>query len=410
MNRTATKVLWWSSWLVFGIFLPGAPGAESGKSFPIWEDVDGRELEARIIRKEEGVVVMRRVDGQEFEIPIRRFSEESRKRIGEWSPPPIEVPEPDEAVLVLETDEGVGSGFLVQENGRVWVYTNRHVIGSARDLTATDVSGKEIELGELEVVKDLDLARFATKERRGLELGGSLSTGQEIAVYGNSQGSGVITRSEGQVLGLSADALEVSSEIVSGNSGGPVLDEEGRVLGVSTFVTTGWSGDPTMIGTRYVEPRRFALRLDRDMEFSSVQREAYAELYDEFSEQSDQFDEAFELFREILRGPTNRIPLSNYSVEDVADIAEDHNRDMARLPLGYRSENERKNALRRMKSLVVDTLEDTFEVGQESMEMMEKMTEDGRPGAVMAYELTRRKKILEGWKETLGKAEEFFDD
>lgn len=394
-------------WLFAGLLAGSLFGSEN--DYPVWEDVSGRELEARIIQRTDEIVVMKRVDGREYRIPINRFSEESRTRILDWSPPPIEVPVPDDAVLVIETPEGVGSGFLVQDGGRVWVYTNRHVIGDSLDLTVTDVSGEEIELGAMEVVRDRDIARFATRLRKGLELAGTPATGQEVAVYGNSQGAGVITRSEGEVLGLSPDSIEVSSEIVSGNSGGPVLDAENRVLGISTFVTSGWSGDPTTVGTRYTEPRRFALRLDEGVEFVPIRRKAYAEEVERFAEQAARFEDALELFQTILYTPSEKVLVSEFSSEEVADVAVGHNRDVAKLQGYYYSRSELNNAIRKMKSRLMDSLEDTLEVGRDAMKRMERMADDDRQPSLMSYDLTRKREALVSWEATFEKAGEYFD-
>jgi len=391
-----------------GLLAGSLSGSEN--EYPVWEDVSGRELEARIIQRTDEIVVMKRVDGREYRIPIDRFSEESQVRIRGWSPPPIEIATPDEAVLVIETPGGVGSGFLVQESGRVWVYTNRHVIGDALDLTATDVSGNEVELGNMEIVRDRDIARFSTRLRKGLELGGTPSTGEEIAVYGNSQGAGVITRSEGEVLGLSADSIEVSSEIVSGNSGGPVLNTDNQVLGISTFVMAGWSGDPTTVGTRYTEPRRFALRLDdEETEFLPIRRKIYAEVFEGFSEQSKRFDEALVLFREILSAPADRVLASDFSVDDVAEVAEGHNKDVERLQDTYRSRSALNRAVRRMKSKIIDSLGETLELGRDSMSLMQRMTERGNRGMLMRYEVERRQETLTEWETTFEKVGEYFD-
>lgn len=382
---------------------------QSEDPLEIWTDTSGRELEARILHRGNGVVVMSRADGKEFEIPLLRFSEESRERISAWEPPPFKDLAPDEAVLVLEAEEGVGSGFLLQEDGRVWVYTNRHVIGDSLELTATDVLGNEIQLGELEIVEDQDLARFSTHLRRGLKLGEPPRTGQSVVVFGNSQGTGVITRSEGEVLGLSADSIEVSSEIVSGNSGGPVLDHRNGVIGVSTFVTTEWRGDPTVEGTRYTEPRRFALRLDQQTEFSPIARWRYAESYERFSEERDRFDEAYSLFISILSEPTQKVIPGDFRNREVSEIADEHNDDVESIPDTVDSYSRLGRVLHRIKGKLLESMEETLEIGQQSMRSMEIMTEEGGEASWMGYEADRRKDILARWERTFERAEEYLD-
>ena len=299
--------------------------------YETWTSSDGAEMQARILWVEDGRVDLERSDGMEFSVPVNRFSSESQERIREWSPPPIEVPPVDEVVLILETENGRGSGFLLQEGGRVYVYTNQHVVGDLVSLEAKDIQGRSIELGDLQIARDRDLARFPVEERRGLKLvEETLRSGSEIVVFGNSQGSGVITRDEGTILGLSGEALEVSSEIVAGYSGGPVVNSEGRVVGVSSHVTFGDSElDPTVKGTRFEDPRRFALRMDGEISFVPINRADFTRAYDSFHRSVTAYDEAMNLTRLIMDSPTTHILENSYNTEDVNRIIRSHNRDVA---------------------------------------------------------------------------------
>jgi hypothetical protein len=83
-------------------------------------------------------------------------------------------------------------------------------------------------------------------------------------VYGNSLGSGVATELKGRILGVGPEKIEVDAEFVRGNSGSPILDAQGQVIGVATYVTrtapgTDWVAD----NTRFTLTRRFGLRLDK---------------------------------------------------------------------------------------------------------------------------------------------------
>ncbi|MGE9290736.1 MAG: S1 family peptidase, partial [Puniceicoccales bacterium] len=371
--------------------------------------VDGRTLEARIRSVESGSVRMERADGAVFTIPVERFVEEDRRVILAWKPREVTVPEVDDAVLVLETDDGRGSGFLVQTEGLVWVYTNQHVIGDAASVRAEDTSGREIELGRLEIAGDRDVARFVVEEGRGLLLAGRPKTGDSIIVYGNSQGSGMITRSEGELLGISADALEVSAEIVSGNSGGPVVDEEGAVLGISTYVQVADAlQDPTMKDTRYEKPRRFALRLDEEIDFRVVSRWEYQQVYDKFREETEVFDESLNFTRMILSDPSQRIMTGHFNTDSVIDIVEEHNDDVARLPGLAASGISYRSKIRKFSKRYIDTLEEAYQVGASSLEDAESSVQDERFGW-MKNQIRDRKEFLSQWYETIERVEKSFD-
>lgn len=408
------------SWLtsiprsVLGIAACGLLSVSSGlvaeeKSYREWKGSDGRTLEARIIWVDGEVVRMERVDGEVFDIPVSRFGEEDRREILAWKPPPIEIPAADDAVLVIETPDGRGSGFLVQEHGRVWVYTNQHVIGDSVGVRALDTSGNEIELGRLEIASDRDLARFETPVRKGLPLAGSSQTGAKVLVFGNSQGTGVITRSEGEVLGISSNAVEVSSEIVSGNSGGPVVNEEGEVIGISSYVKFGeFSADPTVKDTRYEKPRRFALRLDQEIDFRRVSRADFRDQYEVFNEQIAVFDESLDLTQEITSDPSSRVMSGNFDSPEIKKIAEDHNKDVAKIPRLVSSGLPYRSQVRKFSGRLIDTLEDAYAVGASSLSSAKFVVRDERFGWMIS-ELDRREQLLERWREMLVRVEESFD-
>jgi len=377
--------------------------------FLVWESLDGRTLEAKILGRTDEAVRMERVDGSEYTIPINRFVKADRERIQAWTPPPIEEPLQDQAVLVLETTDGRGTGFLVQDAGEIWVYTNQHVIRDGVSLKAFDTEGVAVDLGSLEIALDRDVARFTTKTRRGLFLADSVKTGNEVIVYGNSQGSGVITRSEGEVLGIAPETIEVSAEIVSGNSGGPVVDDQGMVVGISTFVQFGeLSDDPTMKSTRFEKPRRFALRLDGDIDFRQVEVEKFEEVFNEFQAEIQKFDEAWSLSAVISADPYERIMSGTFDTSEVIDVAEDHNKDLERISKVIYSDMSYRSKVRRISGRLIDTLEDLLEVGEQSVESARETIADERFGWLQS-ELDNRKKLLPHWRESVRRVEESFD-
>ena len=396
--------------LLCGGFAAGAASPKEKNSFREWESTDGRSLEARIVSVEAEVVRMERADGEVFDIPIRRFIPAERERILAWSPPPIERVPPDRAVLTLQSGEARGSGFLALEGDRVWVYTNQHVIGDSVSLRAVDTKGEEIPLGELEIAADRDLARFATEVRRGLEFSRGGATGQTVAVYGNSRGSGVITRSEGEIIGVAPEYLEVSSEIVSGNSGGPVLDSEGRVLAVSSFVTFGEEkgDDPTIAGTRYENPRRFALRLGEGTDFSRIDRGDFRTAFEAFQETTVAFDEGMTLLEAILRNPMDKVLPGRFKTPAVEDVAEDHNKNLDRARRVIHSGMPRRTKLRKVSKRIMDSLEDAAEVGEEVLATGGRGLEDERLGW-MRSELERRTDLLQRWRKQMAEFEKMFD-
>jgi regulator of sirC expression with transglutaminase-like and TPR domain len=137
--------------------------------------------------------------------------------------------------------QGLGTGFVVGGDGLI--ATNLHVIGEARPISVKLPDGKHYEVTEVYASDrslDLALLRIGAKNLPALELGDSdrVKQGQTIVAFGNPLGlansvvSGVVS-SKREVEGRPMIQLAIPLE--RGNSGGPVLDLQGRVQGIITM-------------------------------------------------------------------------------------------------------------------------------------------------------------------------------
>lgn len=150
----------------------------------------------------------------------------------------------DKVVLVMCYQDGVpysqGSGFFIDENTLV---TNYHVIEGGTSY-AIKFAEKEEMIKGVTIVKaspDYDLAILKTRQSFPffkVDSLGKESVGSKIYTIGNPRGlEGTI--SEGIISGKrkneGVDYIQITAPISPGNSGGPVLNEKGDVIGVSTF-------------------------------------------------------------------------------------------------------------------------------------------------------------------------------
>jgi regulator of sirC expression with transglutaminase-like and TPR domain len=137
---------------------------------------------------------------------------------------------------------GIGSGFVI--DGAGLIATNRHVIGEGRRIKIETSDGKEHEVIEVvasDVRLDLAILRVTTKGLKPLELGDSSQArqGQPIVAMGNPMGmtysvvEGIISEPQREIEGQ--PMLQLAVPIEQGNSGGPLLDRQGRVLGLLTL-------------------------------------------------------------------------------------------------------------------------------------------------------------------------------
>jgi len=143
--------------------------------------------------------------------------------------------------LGREGTDGIGSGFVVSEDGLI--ATNLHVIGEARRLQVEMHDGKTHAVTAIHASDsqlDLALLKIDAKDLQPLTLGDAtkIRQGDPIVAMGAPEGlgfsivQGVLSATrdiEGQ------DMLQVAVPIEKGNSGGPLLDMQGRVLGILTL-------------------------------------------------------------------------------------------------------------------------------------------------------------------------------
>lgn len=184
-------------------------------------------------------------------------------------------------VALVEMREGSGTGFLLRMDGRPYFISNHHVLESVAAPRIRFADGKTLKLGRFSVAADgRDLARYEVLDA-GVETleyhEGTPDNGEEVMAFGNSLGGGVITESKGKIQGVGPDKIETDTEIVSGNSGGPLVDGKGRVIGVNSFGIREDSAkdDWALKNTRYDDAvRRFATRLN-GVKWKEIDRRIY---------------------------------------------------------------------------------------------------------------------------------------
>ena len=151
--------------------------------------------------------------------------------------------------------KGAGSGFIVSADGRI--LTNNHVIADADKITVTFSDGKTMEAKVIGKDPTFDLAviKVDGKNLRTLQLGDSdkLRVGETLVAIGNTLGLGLeptvtvgvlsARNRSVHVQNFNFDGfLQTDASINPGNSGGPLLDMNGRVIGINTAIIASAQG------------------------------------------------------------------------------------------------------------------------------------------------------------------------
>lgn len=138
-------------------------------------------------------------------------------------------------------ESGIGSGFVISEDGLI--ATNMHVIGEGRDLRVEFPDGTSravIGIQAWDRERDLAIVRVAGSGMPFLPLGDSAKAeqGQPVIAMGNPLGFR-FSVTEGILSAVrkieDRSMLQLAMPVERGNSGGPLLDRQGRVLGIITL-------------------------------------------------------------------------------------------------------------------------------------------------------------------------------
>ena len=153
---------------------------------------------------------------------------------------------------------GGGSGFFISEDG--FVLTNKHVVVDPKaDYTVVGSEGKKYHAKVVarDPINDIAILKIESKNLPYIELGDStnLDLGQTAIAIGNALGQFQNTISSGIISGLSrhitaqagADGrqqelrgvIQTDAAINPGNSGGPLVDIEGKAIGINSAVVFG---------------------------------------------------------------------------------------------------------------------------------------------------------------------------
>lgn len=159
------------------------------------------------------------------------------------------------SVVGVQGPPGSGSGVVIRRDGVL--LTNYHVVGDARVVEVSLANGQRVQGTVLGRDPTVDIAvvqvRVPGQNLPAAPLGDSdrLQVGQEAIAIGNPLGlertvtTGVVSATNRSPRGFEVGGLiQTDATIFPGNSGGPLFDSQGRVIGINTLTAV----DPTSAG------------------------------------------------------------------------------------------------------------------------------------------------------------------
>lgn len=180
---------------------------------------------------------------------------------------------------------GSGSGSIIDTRG--YVLTNNHVVENAYKVFINLSGGSQIEGSIVGTDKENDLAVLRFEPPKGVQLrtipfgeSGNLKVGQKVLAIGNPFAL-ERTLTVGIVSGLGRpiqtsrqniirDMIQTDASINPGNSGGPLLDAQGKMIGINTMIYSPSGGS---VGIGFAVPVNTAKRVVAELiQYGKVRR------------------------------------------------------------------------------------------------------------------------------------------
>jgi PKD repeat protein len=244
-----------------GIKLVFGSAAKGGGNCPTWSPDGTKVVFHSFIDDENGDIYIMNADGSN----VKRITNTTATDwIPFWLPPAQGVKVSEESVTIpasfeeteltakeisaiaspsvvrIKTNLGSGTGFIISKDGLIM--TNNHVISEATEITVYTTDGKEYKGTVLarDQVRDLALVDIDGKDMPFLEISNldNVTSGQKVVVMGYPLGQETVSITSGLISSIRYDDgrnvtwLQTDSAVNPGNSGGPLLDMNGRVIGV----------------------------------------------------------------------------------------------------------------------------------------------------------------------------------
>jgi len=163
-------------------------------------------------------------------------------------------------VLTIRTDIGQGTGFIINEEG--YIVTNAHVLSGGRKIQAITSEQKLIDAIFIGYDSEFDIALLKIPgDYEAFELGDSddIQIGEKVIAIGNPLGL-QFSVSEGIVSAIHREGIngieayiQTDAALNPGNSGGPLINKQGKVIGINNFKISGGENIGFALEANYIK-------------------------------------------------------------------------------------------------------------------------------------------------------------
>lgn len=160
--------------------------------------------------------------------------------------------------------QGGGSGFIIDENG--YIITNNHVISGNNEIIVrlndkteykAEIVGADpkTDLAVLKIKSDKKLPTLKLADSDKVKIGQFCIAVGAPFMFDYTMTFGIVSQ-KGRTVGLNfyENYIQTDAAINMGNSGGPLLDLDGKVIGVNDFIVSGNAMSPGNIGLGFAIP------------------------------------------------------------------------------------------------------------------------------------------------------------
>ena len=195
-------------------------------------------------------------------MPSEEFLREFQRRFGNNMPQMPNVPD----------RQGLGSGFIISSDGLI--VTNNHVIAGATTVTVKFADGSEYEATVVgtDPLTDIALLDIEGSDLPTVTFGSSetMRVGDEVIAMGNPFGlggtvtTGIVSAKDRNInAGPFDEFIQTDAAINQGNSGGPLFNDKGEVIGVNTAI---FSPDGASAGIGFAVPSDLVAKVVADLQ------------------------------------------------------------------------------------------------------------------------------------------------